>query len=348
MFTLTPAFARAARKLGFSRSLRDIAARSWVVAPETTTTVPPAIHDPGDWDRVTGVQPDSSFALERRRVAGGCVTHAPTTAFLLRGAVLSGGHLMVRGAVHLVGKGRPRAFGAYFHTEPVTSALVASRYGSTYFGHWITDDLPLMLAGAALAQPVAPTLPLSPHQRDYMRLCRLDRAVRDDVRFREIIVLEDFAQNDYKRERYLTLRERLRDGRKVVAHPGVFLLRKGTGARRSLVNEEALAELFVRRGGRALCPEEHSTEEVLDACLGARVVMGVEGSHLAHAFLGVELGGAMLVLQPPHLFNAVMKGYCDALGMRFAFVVGHPAEGGFRIDPDAMLRMLDKLELRSS
>ena len=72
-----------------------------------------------------------------------------------------------------------------------------------------------------------------------------------------------------------------------------------------------------------------------------QVVVGVEGSHLLHGLWTIAERGAMLVLQPPFRFNNVGKNYTDCLGQRYAFVIGHPQEGGFVIQLDEFKTVLD-------
>ena len=51
---------------------------------------------------------------------------------------------------------------------------------------------------------------------------------------------------------------------------------------------------------------------------------------------------------PPMRFGNVIKNYTDCLGMAYGFVLGHPADHGFRIDVEEVLRVIDMLETRSN
>ena len=65
--------------------------------------------------------------------------------------------------------------------------LASTPYGIKYFGHWLLDDLPLMIAARDLGNPVSVHTNPLPSQRDYMRLLadhrthplRLVRSLRD-------------------------------------------------------------------------------------------------------------------------------------------------------------------------
>lgn len=76
----------------------------------------------------------------------------------------------------------------------------------------------------------------------------------------------------------------------------------------------------------------------------AKLVVGVEGSHLIHAMVTIAEGGTLLVLQPPNRFNNPLKDYTDCLGMNYAFLTGHAVEDGFEVDLDQLARLLEQID----
>ncbi len=58
--------------------------------------------------------------------------------------------------------------------------------------------------------------------------------------------------------------------------------------------------------------------------------------------------GTVITLQPPYRFNNFTKDWADCLGMNYGFVVGDPAEDGFRIDVNDVLRTIDLAGARES
>jgi hypothetical protein len=320
-----------------------VAEKSWVLVPAEPAVIPPAIFDEDDLARVTGVDSDSSREIEWRRIRGGALEYRPSVAYQLRDAVLSKGHVILPNLVRRVTTEASPWWGRYTSTETEPSLLTATLNSSRYFGHWMMDELTRILAAPRLGQPVAPPRALSPHQRDYLRVLDLVYQERSEIRFRQLVIVDDRTQNSYRRERYAILRERARRGRRIVPCEGVMLLRKQTGVARILVNEEELAEQLVERGFRTICPTEHTVEEVLNACMGAKIVVGVEGSQLIHALLVMQDRGTLVTLQPPNRFNNILKTYCDGLALRYAFTVGHQRENGFYVDPAKVLRLLDRL-----
>jgi capsular polysaccharide biosynthesis protein len=111
-----------------------------------------------------------------------------------------------------------------------------------------------------------------------------------------------------------------------------------------MFNEIELAEhLRERRGFRILDVTRDDVPTIVAGCAGARVVIGVEGSNLAHGLITMQTGGALVTLQPPDRFSGVLKRTTDMAGMDFAFVVGQAEPGGFRVDPVEVERTLDLL-----
>jgi hypothetical protein len=72
-------------------------------------------------------------------------------------------------------------------------------------------------------------------------------------------------------------------------------------------------------------------------------VVATEGSHLAHAIYTMAADGVICALQPPYRFNNIYKDYADCVGLRYAFVVGAPADAGFVIGEDDLARTLEKI-----
>jgi capsular polysaccharide biosynthesis protein len=129
----------------------------------------------------------------------------------------------------------------------------------------------------------------------------------------------------------------------------VFILRGAAGSRRILRNELEIAErLRDRRGFTIVDPAKQDVPAIVQACAGAGIVVGIEGSALIHGFLVLESGGGVLVLQPPNRFSAINKDLTDRDHQQFGFVVGLPRGDDFWIDPDEVDRTLDLFDAQSS
>ncbi len=110
------------------------------------------------------------------------------------------------------------------------------------------------------------------------------------------------------------------------------------------VNEDEVAEFLKNQGFAIINPSRISASEIVRQTLGAKLIVGVEGSQLTHGLFSMADDGTLLTLQPPYRFNNVYKDYTDCLGMKYAFVVGKEVADGFEINLEDLARTLDKIE----
>jgi len=339
-----PLISRLRPYLRRSNRLAAGAERSWQLAPEQQVSVPAAIFEPDDLQRITGVTADDTIAEQLRRTQGGTAVHGATVAYEVHDAVIARGHVFTRKVYYPV-SGEPAPLLARAPESHLESAvLTTTPYGIRYFGHWMCDDLPLHLAARDVGTPLSVFAQASPQQRDYLRLLGLAGDFVRDASIERLVILDDTGQNAYKQARLRRLRELALAYRDPEPLPGVMLLRGAAGANKALRNEDEIADLLRKRGFRVVDPTRTDAAELLRLCSGVRIILGVEGSQLTNGLLWMANGGTLVALQPPQRFCMVLKDWCDAIGTGYAFIVGY-ADGaaGFRIDPAALQRLLDRL-----
>ncbi len=340
-----PFIQRLLARISAPRDFRLGCEKQWVLSPGEVADSPGAVFAEEELDRVTGVEPHTSRDLETLRIRGGRREHAATVAYRFPRARLIDGSVYLGGAARLdmlPSPGRHFAFGA---PERIPDAVLAcTPFGSRFFGHWMTDDLTLQLASAGLGQPVSVLRKPYGHQPAYQNLLGPGPREARYASFSGFTILDDFGQNRFKRKRYEEIRSRFRSGVAPSGSAGVFIRRGKSGAGRILVNEDQVESFLVARGLTAVFPETMDASEILRRTLGARLVVGVEGSHLVHGLFAAANEATLVVLQPPYRFNNVHKDYTDCLGMRYAFTVGQESPGGFRIDLERLSRLLDRLD----
>ena len=344
--TLSPLRALILRKLlKINRSYREVSERTWVLSAAESRISPPAFYREEDLARVTATMGDTNIAYEMSRIRGGRSEHGATVAYELRDVHLIDGALY-KGAMMKQLVRRPRRYMA--RDVPVTTgpvALVGTFYGSVYFGHWITDDLTLQLAAESLAPPFIADRPSYGHEPGYCKLLGIDQHRLSDARFDRLIMLDDVGQNAYKRRRYAELRDRLQKSAPSSGSELVYIRRGSAGARerRSLMNIEAVESYLESQGFVIVDPDRLSAAEIAASIVGASVVVGVEGSHMAHAIYAVREGGALCMMQPPYRFNNVFKDYADCLAFAYSFTVGTEVSGGFTVDLGDLERVITKV-----
>lgn len=343
-YRLAPFTSRVRNKLGLPSSLATLASRSWEVAPAIETQVPPALFDEQDLSRISGVAPPNSLANQVKKARGGLQRHSATLAHELHDAVLCGGHVFTKRLTFRIDTTPVPLFAPPIEQEFDAGVLANSHFGLRYFGHWLIDDLPRAIAAEQLGKPVSALQRPSAHQTDYLAALGIDMPTPRAARFKRLVILEDFGQNLYKRQRYGMLRETLRKRLRPSGGRKVMLLRGESGARRLLVNEQEVAAAMKARGFEVFDPLHARLEDMAAACLDAEVVLGVEGSQLANGVMWMKTTGTLVVIQPPQYFDMYFKGRCDCEGMRYAFIVAEPrSSDAFWLDINPLQRLLDRL-----
>lgn len=340
-----------ARRLATGRRppIEEIASDSWEICPEEDATCPQAIFLEGALDKITGYSPWTTEEYERRHIFGGQVTHAATRAYLLRNIRVSGAWIYCGAYKAQHGYGPERVFRKQISRfQRLGRVHLGSNFpGSNFFGHFLLDDFPLALIPDANSDLIVLETNAYEHEAGYREILGLQRPpVVHHARVDELIVYVDFAQNSLKALRYNELRRRLRRSQGSAGSNGsknVYLKRGATGEPRLVVNEEALEAHLAGLGFDIVEPAILNAQEISRRVLDAQLVVSAEGSHLSHAIYSMAEEGAFLILQPPDRFATTYKAFTDRMGMRFAFLIGDPADGGFSVDLDDLDRLLERL-----
>lgn len=325
------------------------ASRSWIVCPAETARIPPALTLPGATEKIKALSPWRDWRSEKLLLEGGWIEHAACTTHLLERVDVVGAYLYCGAAKEPIGFGEERWFhdGLGPRIALDTAALATSRSGSHFFGTFLLDDMPLGLLSQGREDVIGMITRPYEHEEGYRRLLGMPRPreVRH-AHIRRLTIHVDFAQNSHKHRRYEELRLRLRQCLQSVIPSrgaGVYIRRGLGGEPRVLVNEEEVVHVLSNAGFDVLDPATLTAEEMASRSLEARIVVGVEGSHLSHAIYSMADDGVFLVLQLPDRFAMAYKEYADRMGMRFAVLVGDPASQGFSVSTGDLLKMLDRL-----
>jgi len=327
--------------------LHTLARESQLLCAEEVLDSPPALHLPGALERVTALSPWRSWDAEQALIRGGPTRHAASTLHVVENVHVVDAHIYCGAAKAQPGFGAESFWleGGHAREEIAEAQLVTSTEGSHFFGPYLQCDLPLeLIFPGHPAQRAMLTKPYE-HAPGYRQLLGLPSVPLMRRAFvRRLTLFVDFAQNTHKIARYHALRAALRsrvDRSRANPPAGVYLKRGRTGEPRMLANEDALSEFLAARGFDVVEPARLTAAEVAARTLDAPVVVSVEGSHLSHVIFSMADRGTMLVLQPHDRFAMPYKEFTDAVGMRFAFVVGRPAADGFAIDLDDLAATLD-------
>lgn len=343
MVSLRPAIDYLSKAVGHGQpDLLEVAAEQWDIAPEDRCHVEPAIFLKGQLDKILGTEFATHADVVHDFVGDFEVVHGRTVGYRLKDVDLIDGVLYAHGAARHLRK-RSRYSLAYRKPETRdTGVLFESWLGNRWFGNYLSDDCITYLLAAEFGHPFTSRSSVSGHIGRYEELLGMNPLRFERAHFDELIVFSDQASNAHKRARVAATRAALVAGTSAKAHPGVYMLRGTSGMLRRLVNEEALAQaLAAKRGFTVLDPEKASADEIVAACSGARVVAGVEGSHLVHGLMSMPVGATLFVVQPPYRVTSALKMVADRSGQSYAFVVAEGGTDQFSVNPDDVMRTLD-------
>lgn len=349
MYLNLPMLKRLTRRL-LSKKISDfesIADRTQILCPEETLHLQPAIYLQNTLDRIKRLSPYSEREATNLLIKGGKRVSAPTKVHIIKNVEVVGAHLYSGALKITAGYGKEKIFSSarmVCHHLDVAN-LVTTWSGSRFFGSLLLDDFPLELLPEDRHNNLRVVTKFYGHEqgyRDYLGINTstiFNRAFVKRLRF-----YEDPTHNSHKARRYKMLREQLREI--IQADPEktpryIYLRRGDTGEPRTLVNEEEIQSVLHYCGFETVDTSTLDATEILRRTIDARVVVGIEGSHLSHAIFSMKEDGTMIVLQPPDRFAMVYKDFTDCLGMRFAFLVGNQKQGGFTILRSEMTKILE-------
>jgi hypothetical protein len=221
------------------------------------------------------------------------------------------------------------------------ATLVSGIAGSTWFGHWLVDELPLQMLASDLGLPISH---LRPDHRDepfYRQVLNLKPPERvGTARVSRLRIIDEFAQNASKIRRYWKIRDHFQQGRRE-GHR-VFISRGHWGTPRAMQNEVELQERFRTEGFSVFEMATSSFSDLLNVLNGASVVVSVEGSHLTHALFMMADYASMIILNPPERTLTVLADLAPYFGLSAAmFICASGPDGSFSADEHELFRFID-------
>ena len=223
------------------------------------------------------------------------------------------------------------------------AALASTSLGSTWWGHWLEDDLPLQLLAEPFAPPVGHRRARYRHESAFQEALGVVEPSRYGAAvFRKLLVIDDSGQNPDKTRRYHILRERASALPK--GHDRVFLSRGASGARRILVNEAEVRARLEEQGFKTVDVASCTAQQLMAACRGASVVVSVEGSHLAPLLYLMADFATMIILNPPYQVQttvATVALFCSISSGMFICEPVADSRTDFVADPEELLPFID-------
>lgn len=329
----------------------SLALKSWQIAPGNTTICPKAYFLNGQLERVTG----TAYTDDPHKIMHGGfeVEHAPTRAYKLKdiwminGFVYKGLNNFRLHPKFQLSKKMNYFPPAVVDTEINDAAIYSTSEGNEFFGLWLTDDCSNYALAASEGIPVTSNIIPYSHMLEYESFLGMNPFRTNAVYMKNVIFFDDnWGNNENKHLRFASNRNKILSRFAASSHPGVFILRRNSGISRVMLNEIEIAEkLRDKYGFKIVDVTQNSASEILSACAGAKILIGIEGSHLFHGLMALESGSSVLIFQPPTRFSAVIKNTTDMEHINYSFVVGIQKEENFYIDFEEVERTLELLPL---
>lgn len=333
------------------KTLESLALKSWEVAPGNSTISAKAFFLKGQIDRVTR----TAYTDHPEVMMHGGVTiqHAPTRAYLLKdiwminGSVYKGLHQFLFHHKTKLSTQKNYLPPIIIDTEIKNASIYSSYDGNEFFGLWLTDDCTNYKLAAAEGIPITTNIFTSPHMFEYEKLLDMNPYRTNAAYIKDAVFIDDdWGNNKKKQEIFDKNKSILLSKFSSNSHPGVFILRRNSGKTRIMLNEIEIAEqLRDKYGFKIVDVTKQSVQEIIAACVGAKIIAGIEGSHLMHGLMVLEPEASVLTLQPPNRFCGVLKITTDMQNLNYGFVVGIQKEENFYVNFEEVERTLELLPL---
>ena len=267
-------------------------------------------------------------------------------AYSLKDAVLLDGSVYSNGYRHeLRSTLKKRGIGLSMNgplSHQESGVLVSTCAGSAWWGHWVEDEVPLQMLAQKFGRLVSHNRDAYRDEEYYRELFGLEEPDRYGIAlFDELIVIDEHAQNPNKTRRYSQLRSRISHLKK--GFEKVFLSRGVTGDRRILENESDIRKRLESEGFHYLDIETAEAHEVVEKCRGAKVVVSVEGSHMAPLLYLLDDYATMIILSPPnqvHTTIADIGVFCRLTSGMFICEPVESSDTSFTANPEELVRFI--------
>lgn len=326
------------RKMQTGSAFDDLPAPELMGEPEVLAHRP-VVFDPDQLDRVHscafGTHRLEEFAKLRTKTFIG----QPAERYRLGECIIVGGTVITKQSRHLL-RAMPELVNLKARLAVFDRAtLLNTMQGLYYFGHWLQDDCPLYERVKD-----APPL-LSVARNDWPDMSYYETGFGQtwtETRFAhvgDLTVWRDLNYSTEKAQRIQALRVRLRKTMVPRASGRIVYISRGqTGEPRNMSNVVAFEAALRQAGVEVVEPGQGG-----QAMLGARIVISIEGSQACHGIYALADGGTILIIQPPERFYNPLRNWTSLLGLTYAIVVGQKDATSFFVNPDEVLRMVDRL-----
>ncbi|MEM7621097.1 MAG: glycosyltransferase family 61 protein [Pseudomonadota bacterium] len=323
--------------------LEDLAAHIDVLCEQETAQRPKRIFLEDDLEKIVAVQEGTRLGNEMLRLQGGTATHKATIRYTLRNVFAYANGFSQAHQSHY-------RFGELAHTHMLTGDVKkcdAAHFclypnAMMHFAHWVHEACAIALLDEQDESVILPPRKNWAHTAQYADLFEITSEPGELFFVKEFHAYQDFSQNSSKAARYAIMRDRIRQKIKPHGNRFIYLSRGTTGEKRDIANEHELVSFLETQGFVIVEPEKLSVTEIMEQCLGAEMVVSMEGSQLTHAAFSLKKDGFILALVPADRFINLYADYADSMGLHYSMcLVEGTKDCGYKVNLDRFKKVLD-------
>lgn len=304
---------------------------------------PPSNILAGQLERVRASPFGVSHAAEIEAALGGPRFAHATSTYIFKDVTIAKSWMISDNRHEIVGW--PKSEWAFSRPNYLEKAVLAhSIQGSRYFGHWLRDDCATSLMLPEDLTRISVSRERWADEKFYTDLLEIPPAnIVLHGHVKELMYIDDLANNSHKLARFIRHRAALRKKRQSNKSHHIVYISRGPSARGRVIDNEAdLIKALEVQGVKIVVSEGLSTSAFFDEIQDATLIISAEGSQCAHALYALHNSAAGLItLQPHDRFYLPHLEWTRLLGFGFGAVVSNPDHGDFWIDPAEVLRTVD-------
>lgn len=227
------------------------------------------------------------------------------------------------------------------------ASFSSMRISTVFFGHWLHEEL-LLIDYLQSKENIVSSSPDMPQKRDIAEFFNLKYSVNPLAKIKLVDMYHGWQHTriynnilaDYKRKiAILAAAERSSTKLKIV-----YLKRGLSSVKRDLINEEEVLNTLSKDFDvSSYIAETTPIQELYTAIYSADIILGIEGSQLAHGIVAGRAGAILACIQPPRRFYNPFKTYCADARMKYAIFVAECTvnDDSFYVEIERLRKFID-------
>jgi hypothetical protein len=301
---------------------------------------PEVVHEPAQLGRIHACGFGRSVQDEVYKLSAGNQVGSPPERYEMGECLILGGAVLAGRSRHFL---RALSESRSLLVEPENyddATLLNSMQGLRYFGHWLQDDCALYELVRDSPVLISMVRPAWPDVGGYEHAFSQKWHETAFAHVNKLTLWRDIDYSAEKARRIGAMRTQLRNAISPRARGKIIYLSRGKSGEIRDMSNVVDFELTLRKYGI----EVVEPGQGIDGMLEAEIVIAIEGSQACHGIYMLAASGSFLILQPPERFYNPLRMWAALLGFNYGIVVGERDSCGYHMNPEEVLRMVDRLQ----